>query len=530
MTDDVAGVSRTALLAAEALGAPPASDRLARLRDAPLLLAIDPTRAASRRGQLMLATAASLLGRLFDFAPAIDVAAPGVRTVDRLAGVSHARPLDAAIVELLAALPPDDRGFRYRAGAREDSYQIALVVGDRPSGMRADTVVHIDGEAWGAAVGPDPMLLPSGDASAGAFNPFGPLVAAALGAAEVAKHVFRRLGAPEARARLPLLPAPVVWDLWRHAFDRGASGPPLPAALDLGRFALAGLGALGGAITWALAHIGEARGTVELVDDDRLEASNLERVLTATGADVGTPKVRAAARLLAGTALRPVPLVGRYLFEPPRGARATTILAGVDSGAARRQLQALLPRALYNGGTQGSELLVSRHLGLEGPCLECLYPDIDDPVGRTATRLGVDRDTAAALSNGERTIDAAILAAMRERGIRVDEGDAVALLGAPLVALETRVCSRAIVIPDLPAATISFVSALAGFLMTAELVKDRMSRGRRDGPLDSARPVFRLDALAGVPGPDCVERYVARSDCPCRAPETRARFARARSA
>src|SRR5205807_2378668 len=73
--DSFATTSRTALLAAETLGVAPAAERLAALRAEPILLAIDAEHAARPSGQLMLATAASIVGRLFDFAPAIDVAA-----------------------------------------------------------------------------------------------------------------------------------------------------------------------------------------------------------------------------------------------------------------------------------------------------------------------------------------------------------------------------------------------------------------------------------------------------------------------
>src|SRR5439155_25257084 len=113
--------------------------------------------------------------------------------------------------------------------------------------------------------------------------------------------------------------------------------------------------------------------------DDTLSTTNLERVLTARAADVGRRKVDVAARALGATRLRPLRIAARYGITAPRGCSAGTILVGVDSGAARRRIMNLLPHALYNGGTQGCELLVSRHVGLAGPCLECLYPGTDEP-------------------------------------------------------------------------------------------------------------------------------------------------------
>ena len=45
------------------------------------------------------------------------------------------------------------------------------------------------------------------------------------------------------------------------------------------------------------------------------------------------------------------------------------------------------------------------------------------------------------------------------------------------------------------------------------------------GPLDSARPAYRLDLLSSTPHPDCVEAYVPRRDCFCRQPDVRRRIA-----
>jgi hypothetical protein len=143
----------------------------------------------------------------------------------------------------------------------------------------------------------------------------------------------------------------------------------------------------------------------------------------------------------------------------------------VDSGAARRAIVRLLPESLYNGGTQSSELFVSRHVRFQGACLECLYPEAF----------------------------------------------------APAPARGAQACGRAAVTPELPQATIGFVSALCGFLMTCELVKDRM-RVERDQPLDDARPVLRLDLLVGAPDDDCVESYSPRRDCFCREPDTQRRI------
>lgn len=514
--------SRSALFVGEALGERPSAQRLAALRAEPILIAIDSRHANTRRGQLMVVTAANVIGRLFDFAPALDVDAGPARVLRDMPGLRFGRDLAAQTVSFLASLSPTPDRYAYRSAASSRSYLAALVIGgERPSADVAETI-WVDGDAWTARVGPEPDLLePS---PTGSFNPFGPLVAAALGAVEVAKCVFRRLSGPAGAASFARLVETVTWDLWRHEFGVPANGPALPADLALGRVALAGLGALGSAAAIALAQIEGARGEVELIDDDRLSDSNLERVLTARAADVGREKVRVAAAAFRTTRLRPLPIAQRYGVAAPRRSRAEAILAGVDSGGARRQIMNSLPHSVYNGGTQGSELFVSRHVGLQGPCLECLYPEPVSREDRIARQLGVDRGTAAALVSGARVIDGDVLAAMERRGgVRFESLDPRALLDRPLAALEAYTCSRAVVIEDLPQATISFVSALCGFLMALELVKDRTC-GARAGALDATRAALRLDVLHSIPGPACVESYVPRRDCFCQSSSTRRRF------
>jgi hypothetical protein len=460
--------SRQRLLAAELLGGDPASERLVALRGEPLLVALAPGLGWTRRGQLLAATALNLLARLFDFVGAIDLdVEDGPHVLPRVGGLRPGRPLAQELARFARSLRPG--GGDVRPVARRAPYERALALGGA-CGVAARQVVHADGSEWLAGVGPEPLpeLAPRGPI----FNPFGPLVAAAWGTAEVARSLLRALDAGRRPGVFAPLEKPRTWDLWRHGFDEPAPGPPFGRELALGDVGVAGLGALGSASVYALAQLTRASGTLELVDDDRLSPTNLERVLVAQTADVGRPKVEVARRALRATKLRTLAIRGRYGPGVPPRARAATILVGVDSGAARRAIVRLLPEALYNGGTQASEALVSRHVRFQGACLECLYPE---PF-------------------------------------------------APRAAPAAQPCGRAALAPELPAATIGFVSALGGFLMACELVKDRLLAAP-DHALDDARPVLRLDLLAGTPGPESVEAYAPRRNCFCRDPQTQRRIA-----
>jgi molybdopterin/thiamine biosynthesis adenylyltransferase len=518
--NDFRDLSRAGLFAEEALGRTPAVERQAQLRSQPLLIAMAP--GLGMRGQLMLATLVNIVGRLFDYVGPVDLDVPDERAEGGIFGFPFGMRLPWATARFLRELRPVPREADVELAPKRGPYQRAIVIG----GARRDDVaepIYIDGAGWVAAVSPEPELLLA--QQPGAFNPFGGLVAPALGAAQLAKSFFRAVGGEAERDRFPRLEEPCIWDLWSHGSERISPGPGLRVGLDLGDVGIGGLGALGSAALLGLIHVEGATGCIELVDDDLLSSTNLERVLTAFGEDVGWRKTGLARRALGGTALRSRVIVGRYGRELPRQARASTILVGVDSGEARRQITRHLPEALYNGGTQGSEILVSRHVRFGGACLECLYPESVDPVGRTARKLGVDRATAAALEARERKLDAEVLAAMQRRGgVHFRDVAAESLLGEPLDALESYECSRAVVVDDLPEATIGFVAALCGFLMASEFVKDVVAEERPE-PLDDARPAYRLDLLAATPHPNCVEAYVPRRDCFCQRRDVRGHIA-----
>lgn len=78
------------------------------------------------------------------------------------------------------------------------------------------------------------------------------------------------------------------------ARQRLALGPSGQAALRRLRVGVVGLGGTGSVVAAQLAHIGV--GHLVLVDDDRVEVTNLSRILGATRADIGTSKVSVAAR------------------------------------------------------------------------------------------------------------------------------------------------------------------------------------------------------------------------------------------
>lgn len=193
------------------------------------------------------------------------------------------------------------------------------------------------------------------------------LAAAAIGTGEM----FRAIFAAELGTRGRTGPAP-------FAFNLLTLGPPqrnLPAlapAPAFGRAHLAGAGAVGEAAALALREA-SAVGTLVAVDPESTDLGNLQRYLLAFDRHVGMAKVALLAEQLTGSriAVEQVPTVWS---ADTRTQPADTVLAALDSIAGRIELQAGLPRRLYNAYTQPLDIGWSRHEAFgEDACLACLY-------------------------------------------------------------------------------------------------------------------------------------------------------------
>ena len=153
--------------------------------------------------------------------------------------------------------------------------------------------------------------------------------------------------------------------------------------LERASVAIVGLGGLGSPVALYLAAAGVGR--LGLIDDQKVELSNLNRQILFEDCDVGRPKVEAAAGrlLILDSALR---LEARN--ESVRAANVEAIVAGYDlvvdgtdsfetkfllNDAAVLLRKPLVHGAVLQWGGQATTVLP------DGPCLRCLFRDPPDP-------------------------------------------------------------------------------------------------------------------------------------------------------
>lgn len=268
--------------------------------------------------------------------------------------------MQAAQVEALriavAQIAPD-RPLRF--GDVNDSAVTARV------GHRADGVdVVVLPVLHGARVGR--LDLPAGPRGSG----LGVVFAGALGAGEMFKIAAEVIGPQGVRHdRLSFCPVTLT--------DRPQDGPPLPDLGDLD-LAVVGLGAVGTATARILSLL-PAGGRMLLVDPERFGPENLGTYSlgSADDAEAQTWKVDIAAAALSGFSCQsfsePIEQVIEHIdagdVHWPR-----TVLSGLDSVTARRQVQRLWPDQLVDGATAETMCGLHHVVAGDGACLMCLFP------------------------------------------------------------------------------------------------------------------------------------------------------------
>lgn len=218
--------------------------------------------------------------------------------------------------------------------------------------------VIVSASHWNVVVDdPAPVVSPAAPPAA--------MAAAALGLGELFRCLFADKLTHERSA-----PATVALNL--ISLGEPSEIPYTPEQVDVGVVHLVGCGAIGQAAVAALAHL-PVTGTLHAVDHDRLDEGNLQRYLLSFANDLDKPKPELVARALAGHGLQVVEIDTRWGSDERSGPGCETVLCALDSKQGRIELQAGLPRQIFNAWTQPQDIGVSRHGSFgNDPCLACL--------------------------------------------------------------------------------------------------------------------------------------------------------------
>jgi hypothetical protein len=416
--------------------------------------------------------------------------------------------VDSALArDVLKMLGQIDNGpeAEFSIGERNDKPEISIWLGGGTPPRSANVFGSAD--AWIAYVSSKDgnlPIMPSGR------NPLGALVASAFVAAETFKRLLpplpHRGGSFEATA----------FSVWSYAVTPD-QGPELPSSLQATEeILLAGVGAVGQAFLHAIKYGPSLEATIRVVDNDKVDDSNLNRYVLATASDAEqqTPKTTLATDLFyAGpTVIRPETReLGGVIDEINSGhlPRPGIVVSALDNDSARYELQNLWPDYLFEGATGDTLLQIFRHAYDEGTaCLRCIHPPpaegtrFEESLAKT-TGLPEERISRALRGQDRFVTERDIESADEHLRPTLREKLGQDLCGV-LAEFERFAIPEAHVQP-----AVSFTSYLAGCLTAAEVMRHLA------GLSPGVPSRFQLDPIATLdPGAPWAESK--REDCYCR--------------
>ena len=203
----------------------------------------------------------------------------------------------------------------------------------------------------------------------------------------------------------------------------GSAADETPKPIQLPETHLVGVGAVGSAAVYALAHLDDISGTLHLIDNEKVDDPNLNRYVLMRRQDIRRWKVDVAAETLRGTSIEAEPyrdVFSNYVDE--YGEEVNLLLSPVDSEEGRRELAKMLPRRIINAATGGTTVTVSAHGFDDGrACLHCLYmPELNraSPEEIMAKDMGLPSEKVKELLRTNGPVGAGLLVQIeKNRGV-----------------------------------------------------------------------------------------------------------------
>ena len=433
-------------------------------------IVFDANGGASLEGRITLDLLVRLLARLY----------PNLQIIDsQLSNPTLAKELEVCAI----SINPE---INLSKDAKPTVY---LIVGNTPYETGKDNYFYLGSQGWTVKFS-DKNPVNSGNTQ----NPFAAGAAACFGAANLFRLVFKDQlpkGNPDKDFALSLFEF-VKNDSAQKIHEPQIDNIHLEDAL------LVGVGAVGNAVIWALGNIPSLTGKLEIIDDQDIDLSNLQRYILSRQVDVNTSKVARAGEFMQKSKLKIVqcPFKWEEYLQKRNNWSIKRVAVCVDSAQDRITVQGSLPEKIFNAWTQQGALGVSRHTNfINDPCLTCLYmPEVKkknkseiiaENLGLApqelmvrsylAQHLPVDNNILTMIS-AAKGIPMTDLQAFEGKQLEVFYSDFVC--GGVMMRLENK--SKVTPQIEVPSA---FESALAGILLASEIIIDAGTLRKRNLPI-----------------------------------------------
>lgn len=268
---------------------------------------------------------------------------------------------------------------------------------------------------------------------------------------------------------------------------------------------------------YTLASLPDLKGTLNLIEPDKIKEPNLNRYIHADADDAGMPKTEVARKLF-----QRFPEVYARPFPFPFGEASSHLeiedfryfLAAVHSREARRELQYETPMVLWDGGaTEHGEFRIWRLILGRTECMHCKHPLTDQDPERDAALqrahlLGLSPETWLKKIRDNAPFNIEEITAIRANMAGKEYAFDLPELGQSYGDWEKAQCGK-LFLPNVDdEIPIPFAPVMAGVLMAGEIVKEHLYP---EAVLDSYYGNTLLGHFMGRIKP---YRRTPRFDCP----------------
>ena len=426
--------------------------------------------AMRREGQLLLWMTCNLACRIKNVIGEIEVCVPPDIEISAPRYMPFSSPdsnLKTGLQDALKLCARDCTVVFAKDDLRSFLDAVILIGPSTTTHAKAGFVKNVTCDGWLAYMGDakDLYSLPRTDSN----NPFGAFSAACIMVGEV----FKFIGGvkPDHGAMIDMLCFSAYepkchWKQWECL-----ENPPMGKTANLGQLQVCGAGAVAHAFCQALFPIDDLKGSLFFIDrsraancaDERIDPTNLARYIMASNLDEGKPKAELLAKMMSTTGIQ-VGFSDEGLEEyVNRNAGSFShVVSCVDNNYARHVIQDQIPKVIHGGSTEELRVQISIYdISSETcPCMKCYNP-IEDRISDNDIRerlkeRSVEQRKALAT---EKNID-------HEKLEQYLQNPECGTLGNESIQKFAELDSG-------PEFSVNFVSALAGILLAAEVVKAR---------------------------------------------------------
>jgi hypothetical protein len=270
---------------------------------------------------------------------------------------------------------------------------------------------------------------------------------------------------------------------------------PILKGVNIKDTVLVGIGAIGNGSIWALSNIPNIEGNLDLVDNEEVSLSNLQRYVMFYESDVNYTKVDLVLKEFEKKKInvRSYNKTWAGYLNERNNWNIETVAVAIDNKKDRIGIQSSLPRNIFNSYTESNLIGIARHTDfVNSACMACGYipmqkernyinevadncniPNLSNAV-KDYINLNLDVDAISSPQNTSSLLDIIAQANSIERnkllqfhGKKVNEFYSEFICGGISLSLSAK--ENKVTNIDAP---LAFQSAMAGILLAAEIVID----------------------------------------------------------